>query len=128
MKQQSKLTFNGFHIPYTIFDSYKFKPTEILMDKLIHLGFALLELSKFIMHETYYDKLQPYFTRENLQLHFFDYDSFVLSIATQNIIVDLKNREFLFDFTNLNENHELFSNEKKSFRWKKKFLLLKRFR
>ena len=38
-----------------------------------------------------------------------DCDSFVLSIGTQNIIIDLKYLGELFDFSNLNENHELFS-------------------
>ena len=42
-----------------------------------------------------------------------DSDSFVLSIETQNINNDLKNLEDLFDFGNLNENHELFSNKNK---------------
>ena len=42
------------------------------------------------MYETYYDKLQQHFGRENLQLHYMDCDSFVLSIRTQNIIIDLK--------------------------------------
>ena len=36
-------------------------------------------------------------------------DSFVLGIRTQNLINDLKDTEILFDFNNLNENHELFS-------------------
>ena len=38
-----------------------------------------------------------------------DCDSFVLSFETQNIKNDLKNFEDLFDFSNLNQNHELFS-------------------
>ena len=42
-----------------------------------------------------------------------DCDSFVLSIETQNIIMDLKKLEDLFDFSNLNENHELFTNKNK---------------
>ena len=42
-----------------------------------------------------------------------DCDSFVLSIKTQNKNNDLKNPEELFDFSNLNENHELFSNKNK---------------
>ena len=37
-----------------------------------------------------------------------DCDSFVLSIITQNIIIHLKSNENLFDFSNLEENHELF--------------------
>ena len=39
--------------------------------------------------------------------------SFVLSVSTEDIIKDLKNLEDLFDFSNLNENHELFSNKNK---------------
>ena len=65
------------------------------------------------MYETYYDKLQPYFGQENIQLHYMDCGSFVLSIETENIINDLKNLEDLFDFINLDKNHELFSNKNK---------------
>ena len=38
-------------------------------------------------------------------------DSFLLSVNTKDIIKDLKNLEDSFDFSNLNENHELFSNK-----------------
>ena len=113
IKQQSKLTFNGVHKSYENCDSYTFKQNEVLMDKPIYLGFSVLELSKLLMYETYYDKLQPYFGQEIIKLHYMDCDSFVLSIETQNIINNLKNLEDLFDFSNLNKNHELFSNKKK---------------
>ena len=42
-----------------------------------------------------------------------DTDSSVLSINTKDIIKDLKNLEDIFDFSNLEENHELFSNKNK---------------
>ena len=113
IKQQSKLTFNGIHKAYENCDSYTFKQNEFLVDKPIYLGFTVLELSKLLMYETYYDKLQPYFGQENIQLHYMDCDSFVLSIETQNIINDLKNLEELFDFSNLDKNQELFSNKNK---------------
>ena len=48
-----------------------------------------------------------------LELHYMDCDSFVLSFETQNINNDLKIYENLFDFSNLNQNHDLFSNENK---------------
>ena len=35
-----------------------------------------------------------------------DCDSFVLSIRTDNVINDLKNLEDLFDFRNLNKDHQ----------------------
>ena len=113
LKQQSKLTFNGIHKSYDNCDSYTHKQNEVLMDKPIYLGFTVLELSKLLMYETYYDKLQPYFELENIQLQYMDCDSFVLSIETVNIINDLKNLEDLFDFSNLNKNHEIFSNKNK---------------
>ena len=113
MKYQSKLTFNGIHKSYENCDSYTFKQNEVLMDKPIYLGFSVLELGKLVMYETYYDKLQPYFGQEDIQLHYMDTESFVLSVDTKDIIKDLKNLEDLFDFSNLDENHELFSNKKK---------------
>ena len=36
------------------------------MDEAFYLGFAILELSKLWMYETYYDKLQPYFGEKNI--------------------------------------------------------------
>ena len=112
-KQQCKLTFNGIHKSYEKYDSYTFKQNEVLMDKPIYLGFSVLELSKLLMFETYYDKLQPYFGQKIIQLLYMDCDSFVLSIETQNIIPDLKKLEDLFDFSNLKKNHEMFSNRSK---------------
>ena len=83
------------------------------MNKALYVGFAILELSKLHMYETYYDTLQPYFGQENLQLLYIDTDGMILSMKTENIIKDLKNLEDIFDFSNLDENHELFSNKSK---------------
>ena len=83
------------------------------MDKAIYVGFAILELSKLHMYETYYDTLQPYFGQENLQLHYIDTDGMILSMKTKDIIKDLKNLEDIFDFSNLDQNHELFSKKNK---------------
>ena len=83
------------------------------MDKPIYLGFSVLELSILLRYETYYDILQPYFEQESIQLHYMDTDSFVLSVNTEDIIRDLKNLEDIFDFSNLDKSHELFSNKNK---------------
>ena len=113
VKWQSKLTFNGIHKCYEKYDSFTFKMNEVLMDKPIYLGFSVLELSKLLMYETYYDKFQPYFGEENIQLHYTDCDSMVLSIKTRDIVEDLYNLKDLFDFSNLNREHKLFSEENK---------------
>ena len=113
IKYQSKMTFKGIHKSYENFDSYVFKKNEVLMDKPIYLGFAALELSKLHMYETYYDRLQSYFGKENIQLHYMDTDSCILGVNTKDIIRDLKKLEDIFDFSILDKNHELFSNKNK---------------
>ena len=117
IKKVSKLTFNGLHISYENCDSYTFKRKEVFMDKPIYVGCAIKKLSKLHMYETYYDKLQPYFKREKVQCHYIDTDAFILSLNTKNIIDDLKNLEVIFDFSNLDENHELFSKKKQKNHW-----------
>ena len=83
------------------------------MDKPIYIGFTVLELGKLHMYETYYDTLQPYFGEKNLHSHYMDTDSFILSVNAKDKIKDLKNLEDIFDFSQLDKNHELFSNENK---------------
>ena len=56
------------------------------MDKPIYLGFSVLELSKLLMYETYYDKFQPFFGEENIQYHYGDTDAMVLSIKTKDLL------------------------------------------
>ena len=87
------------------------------MDKPIYSGFAILESSKLHMYETPYDEIQPYFGLDKFQLPYMDCESFVLSIKTQNIIFDLENLENLFDFSNLNKDHDLFSKKKQKCDW-----------
>ena len=106
------MTFNGIHKSYENCDTYTFRQNEVLMDKPIYLGFTVLELSKLHMYETYYDILQPYYGQENIQLHYFDTDAFVLSLKTR-YYQRFKNLENIFDFSNLDKNHELFSNKNK---------------
>ena len=83
------------------------------MDKPIYSGFVVLELGKLHMNETYYDILQPYFGQENIQLHYIDTDAFALCVNAKDISKDLKNLEDIFDFSNLDDQHELISNKNK---------------
>ena len=114
IKQQSKITFNGFHKSFEIYYSYTFKQNEQIMDKPIYLGFAILKLKKLLMCETYYDKMQPYFGPKKSQMLYLDTDSFVLTVITKDIIKDLTNLEDLFGFRNLDKDHEIFSNKNKT--------------
>ena len=74
----------------------------------------MIELSKLLMYETYYDKIQHYLGAKSIQLHYIDTHSLGLCVNTKNIINDRKNPENLFDFGSLNENLELFKNKNKN--------------
>ena len=56
-----------------------------------------------------------------------DTDSFKLSVNTKDIMKDLKNLEDIFDFSNLDKNHELFSKKKQKKLVNLKLKPLKRF-
>ena len=101
---QPKLTFIGLHKAYENYDSYTFKHYEILTDKPIYLGFVVLELSKLKVYKTYYDKLQPYFGKENIELLYGDSDSLI-------ILVNI-NGDF-FGFGKLIKEDEIFLRKRK---------------
>ena len=100
---QSRSDFNGIHKSYQSYDSYTIKKNIIKMEKPIYLGFVISELSKSLMYEANYDKLQKYFTQDSIQLHYQDTNSFVLSVETKDIVGDLsklQDQYNLIDFSN----------------------------
>ena len=107
IKRQSKLSFKGINMHYSTFSLYKFDKEKTVFDKPIYLGFSVLELSKLLMYEFYYHKLQPYYNN-NVKLHYMDTDSFILSIKTGNLIKDLDYFKNDFEFSEYDENQELY--------------------
>ena len=89
IKRQSKLSSKGISIQYKGFSLYKYDKEKIVFEKSIYLGFSVLELSKLLMYEIYYHKLQP-FNNNEFKLHYMDTYSFILSIKTTNLLKDLE--------------------------------------
>ena len=112
IKRQSKLSFKGITNHYSEFSVYKFDKEKVIFDKPIYLGFSVLELSKLLMYEFYYHKLQPYYSSRSdasVKLHYMDTDSFILSIKTGDLINDLEYFKDDFDFSELDPSHELYN-------------------
>ena len=105
IKRQSKLSFKGIVNHYSEFSVYKYDKEKTVFDKPIYLGFSVLELSKLLMYEFYCHKLQPYYS-SSVKLHYMD--TFILSIKTGDLINDLEYFKDNFDFSELDENHELY--------------------
>ena len=108
IKRQSKLSFKGIVNHYSEFSVYKYDREKTVFDKPIYLGFSVLELSKLLMYEFYYHKLQPYYN-SRVKLHYMDTDSFILSIKTGDLINDLEYFKDDFDFSELDPSHELYN-------------------
>ena len=69
----SKLTFAGNNKSFENCDSFSFKPNEVKMDEPISSGYAVIQLSKLHMYETFSDKLQPYFGEKNFSITIYRY-------------------------------------------------------
>ena len=84
LNRQSKISFDDKIAEYENLNLYSFNKETIKFTKPIYIGFCVLELSKVLMYEWYYDKMQPYFGEDNLELHYLDTDSFIYSFNIQS--------------------------------------------
>ena len=79
------------------------KKTEVRMNKPIYLGQAILDISKTLMYEFWYDYIKPKYG-DRARLSYMDTDSFVMSIKTEDFYKDIADDvERLFDTSNFTE-------------------------
>ena len=64
--------------------------TEVLMDKPISVGQAILDISKTLMYEFWYDYLNPKY-QDKVKLCYMDTDSFIIHIETHDFLEDIAN-------------------------------------
>ena len=55
--------------------------TKVKMNKPIYLGLSILDISKILMYEFWYDYMKPKYN-DNMKLCYMDRDSFVMNIKT----------------------------------------------
>ena len=64
------------------------RKTSVFMDKPIPAGQAVLDKSKELMYEFYYDDLKPKYG-DKVRLCYMDTDSFILHIETEDFYKDI---------------------------------------
>ena len=83
------------------------KKTKVKMNKPIYLGLSILEISKILMYEIWYDYMKPKYGNK-VKLSYMDTDSFIMNIKTndfyEDIASDVENR---FDTSNYEVNRPL---------------------
>ena len=64
------------------------KKTKVKMNKPIYLGLSILEISKILMYEFWYDYMKPKYN-DNVRLCYMDMDSFIMNIKTNDFYKDI---------------------------------------
>ena len=88
------------------------KKTKVKMNKPVYLGWSILEISKTLMYEFWYDYMKPKYG-DNGKLSYMDTDSFILHIKTEYFYKDLAGDIERFDTSNYEVNRPLPKGENK---------------
>ena len=80
------------------------KKTKVKMNKLIYLGMSILDISKTLMYEFWYDYIKPKY-QDRAKLCYMDTDSLIIHIKTDNFYKEIANDvEKQFDTSNYDDN------------------------
>ena len=87
--------------------------TKGKMNKPIYLGLSILEISKILMYEFWYDYMKPKYN-DNIKLCYMGTDSFVMNFKTEDFHKDIANDvEKRFDTLNYEVNRPLTTGKNK---------------
>ena len=80
------------------------KKTKVKMNKPVYLGMSILDISKTLMYEFWYDYVKPKY-KDKAKLCYMDTDSFVINTFTEDFFEDINNGvERWFDTSNYDKN------------------------
>lgn len=82
------------------------KHTKIFYHKPIFVGFSILDISKTLMHDFYYNFIKSKFPGELSKLCYMNTDSLTSHIQSNNVYEAIRNNINLFDTSNYNSNNE----------------------
>ena len=110
-KKRSKLVsepnYHTINLISEDFSIIEMEKTKVKMNKPIYLGLSIMEISKILMHEFWYDYMKPKYGND-VKLCYMDTDSFIINIKTnhfyEDIAYDVENR---FDTSNYEVNRPL---------------------
>ena len=78
--------------------------TKVKINKPVYIGMSILDISKTLMYEFWYDYLRPKY-KDKAKLCYMDTDSFAFNIFTEDFFEDISNDvERWFDTSNYDKN------------------------
>ena len=89
------------------------KKTKVKMNKPIYLGLPILEISKILMYEFWYDYMKPKYN-DNVRLCYMDTDSFIMNIKKNDFYKDISDdADNRFDTSNYEVKRPLLMRKNK---------------
>ena len=85
---------------------------KVLLNKPIYVGMTVLDLSKHLMYDFYYNTLKARYG-ENVRLLYTDTDSLIVKVDTEDIYADMAQNLDDYDTSNYSPGHPLFSTANK---------------
>ena len=84
----SEPNYHTFNLISEDLSTIEMKKTKVKMNKPIYLGLSILEISKILIYEFWYDYMKPKYN-DNVKLCYMDTDSFVMHIKTNYFYKDI---------------------------------------
>ena len=85
---------------------------KVLLNKPIYVGMSVLDLSKWLMYDYYYNHLKVKYA-DRVKLLYTDTDSVIVHVQTDDLYKDMLESAAIYDTSNYQPNHPLFSNTNK---------------
>ena len=86
------------------FVAIQMEKVKVTYNKPVYVGFSVLELSKTVIYDFYYDYIKSKYG-DNAILLYTDTDSMILKVETENFYCDIQENLDYFDTSNYNENN-----------------------
>jgi len=88
------------------------RKSKLLLDKPVYTGMTILDNSKILMYDFFYNHLKKQYGSK-CELLYTDTDSLLVEIETEDVYEDMKNNMDLYDTSDYPKDHPLYSNVKK---------------
>ena len=99
----AKPSFNAFKkFNENLVAVHMYKDT-LKLNRPIYVGMSILDLSKHLMYDFYYNQLKEQYSCCNLL--YTDTDSFILHVETDDVYKDIKDNQSQYDTSNYNNKH-----------------------
>ena len=106
-KLLSSPSFDRFTIFGNDMAGIRMRKTKLVLNKPVYTGMTILENSKILMCEFFYNHLKARYGQK-CELIYTDTDSLILDIQTEDVYKDMQEHSWLYDTSNYPKDHLLY--------------------